>query len=276
MIVVNSKTELSNELIKFRPNSTIGLVPTMGALHEGHLSLILSAKSKCEVVIASIFVNPRQFGNPEDLNKYPNQIDQDLVLLEENGCDIVFMPSTEDVYTEYDGIEIDLSSIDGVMEGTHRQGHFKGVTDIVYFLFDLIKPTHAFFGLKDYQQVRVVKYMTTALNLPIEIVACETIREQNGLAKSSRNLRLSEKGKDVAKIIFQTLKLSKEWMKYYSPPEIQEKVFNMITKKGLVVEYVSIFNPDTLQELTTWQTNSHMAIAAQCEGIRLIDNLELS
>jgi pantoate--beta-alanine ligase len=118
--------------------------------------------------------------------------------------------------------------------------------------------------------------MTTALNLPIEIVACETIREQNGLAKSSRNLRLSEKGKDVAKIIFQTLKLSKEWMKYYTPPEIQEKVFNMITKKGLVVEYVSIFNPDTLQELTTWQTNSHMAIAAQCEGIRLIDNLELS
>jgi len=258
-------------------NKKIGFVPTMGALHEGHLSLITKAKETCDLVVASIFVNPTQFNNPADLDKYPRMPEEDAALLESVGCDFLFLPTTESIYPEgYEHLKMDLAPLDEVMEGKYRPGHFAGVIDVVSRLFDIVKPTHAFFGRKDFQQVMIIKYMTKKLNLTIEIVVGETIREQSGLAMSSRNLRLSEQQKQQATVIYETLSFGKEMAPFLSPQEVLIEMISIIEASTLELEYLEIVDAETLLPLTDfWLPGATACVVAYCGEVRLIDNLEL-
>ena len=202
MKIFRTKQELQQELSGIRKeNKVITLVPTMGALHEGHLSLINFAKPSTDVTICSIFVNPTQFNDPKDLEKYPRPIENDIALLESVGCDILFLPSVEEMYPENDPQwQIDLGDLDRIWEGEHRPGHFQGVTQIVYKLFDLVKPNQACFGQKDFQQVMVIQRMLEIKNLDIKLLICPIVRNEKGLALSSRNARLTEAGKELSLI----------------------------------------------------------------------------
>lgn len=258
-------------------NKKIGFVPTMGALHEGHLSLITKAKETCDLVVASIFVNPTQFNNPADLDKYPRMPEEDAALLESVGCDFLFLPTTESIYPEgYEHLKMDLAPLDEVMEGKYRPGHFAGVIDVVSRLFDIVKPTHAFFGRKDFQQVMIIKYMTKKLNLTIEIVVGETIREQSGLAMSSRNLRLTEQQKQQATVIYETLSFGKEMAPFLSPQEVLLEMISILEVSPLELEYLEIVDAETLLPLTDfWLPGATACVVAYCGEVRLIDNLEL-
>ena len=258
-------------------NKKIGFVPTMGALHEGHLSLITKAKETCDLVVASIFVNPTQFNNPADLDKYPRMPEEDAALLQSVGCDFLFLPTAESIYPEgYEHLKMDLAPLDEVMEGKYRPGHFAGVIDVVSRLFDIVKPTHAFFGRKDFQQVMIIKYMTKKLNLPIEIVVGETIREQSGLAMSSRNLRLTEQQKQQATVIYETLSFGKEMSPFLSPQEVLLEMISILEVSPLELEYLEIVDAESLLPLTDfWLPGATACVVAYCGEVRLIDNLEL-
>ena len=279
MIIIRTLEELS-ELInsaEYR-NSTVGFVPTMGALHEGHGSLITASKNDNQLVICSIFVNPTQFNKVEDLEKYPRKEKEDVAILEKLGCDFLFMPSSEEIYKNYQFEGIDLKELETVMEGKYRPGHFQGVCQIVYRLFDLVNPTRAYFGLKDFQQVAVIKYMTSFFKLPIEIVACPTIREENGLALSSRNLRLSEIEKQDALIIFKTLDfIQKNLTQFETISELENKALEVFKSGKLTLEYLEIVDQNTLTLLNEKNKSNLVAcIAAYNNHIRLIDNMILS
>ena len=256
---------------------TIGFVPTMGALHYGHISLVSSAMSQCDITIVSIFVNPTQFNNADDLLKYPRTLEADVELLSTINCDVVFAPSVEEMYPKNrDSTQLDLGNLANLMEGKFRPGHFDGVVDVVSRLFEIVKPTKAFFGLKDFQQVSVISFMTKKLNLPIEIIACPTLREDSGLAMSSRNMRLSELGKKDALHIYRSLSLAKELASNFSPTEVKEKVINYFNEGKLELEYLEIVNPTTLESLNTeWAGGATACIVAYCGDVRLIDNLKL-
>jgi pantoate--beta-alanine ligase len=279
MIIIRTLDELS-ELIKSSEyaSSAIGFVPTMGALHEGHGSLITSAKKDNHLVICSIFVNPTQFNKAEDLEKYPRKEKEDISILEELGCDFLFIPTTEEIYKNYKYVGIDLKELETVMEGKFRPGHFQGVCEIVYRLFDLVKPTRAYFGLKDFQQVAVIKYMTSFFNLPVEIIACPTIREQNGLALSSRNLRLSDTEKQDALIIFNTLDFIKKNLNQFETiSKLKTKALQIFNQGKLTLEYLEIVDQSTLTVQNDHnKTNLVACIAAYCNHIRLIDNIIIS
>jgi pantoate--beta-alanine ligase len=279
MIIIRTLEELS-ELINSSEysNSSVGFVPTMGALHEGHGSLITSAKKNNQLVICSIFVNPTQFNKAEDLEKYPRKEKEDILLLESFECDYLFMPTTDEIYKNYNFPGIELNELEHVMEGKFRPGHFQGVCQIVYRLFDLVKPTKAYFGLKDFQQVAVIKYMTSFFKLPIEIVACPTIREENGLALSSRNLRLSEIEKQDALIIFKTLDfIKKNLTQSESVYELKNKALEIFKAGKLTLEYLEIVDQNTLTLLDEKNKSNLVAcIAAYNNHIRLIDNMILS
>jgi len=279
MIIIRTLEELSKLInaAEYR-NSTVGFVPTMGALHEGHGSLISLAKKDNQLVICSIFVNPTQFNKVEDLEKYPRKEKEDVTILEELGCDFLFMPSNEEIYKNYQFQGIDLKELETVMEGKFRPGHFQGVCQIVYRLFDVIKPTRAYFGLKDFQQVAVIKYMTSFFKLPIEIIACPTIREGNGLALSSRNLRLSEIEKQEALIIFNTLDyIQKNLLQSESISELKNKAVEFFKTGRLTLEYLEIVDQNSLTLVDDKnKTNLVACIAAYNNHIRLIDNMILS
>ena len=270
---LNKLTNLENY-----KSSSIGFVPTMGALHQGHSSLITKSKSENQIVICSIFVNPTQFNKPEDLENYPRTEEKDITILEDLGCDYLFMPSIDEIYDNYIFPEIDLKQLELVMEGKFRPGHFKGVCQVVYRLFDLIKPTKAYFGLKDFQQVAVIKFMTKHFLFPIEIIACQTIREESGLAMSSRNLRLSEAEKKDSLIIFNTLQFIKENLENFdSIKTLKDKAINYFHKGNLTLEYLEIVDQNTLtQSNEKVKKNLVVCIAAYCNKIRLIDNMILS
>lgn len=270
---LNKLTNLENY-----KSSSIGFVPTMGALHQGHSSLITKSKSENQIVICSIFVNPTQFNKPEDLENYPRTEEKDITILEDLGCDYLFMPSNDEIYDNYIFPEIDLKQLELVMEGKFRPGHFKGVCQVVYRLFDLIKPTKAYFGLKDFQQVAVIKFMTKHFLFPIEIIACQTIREESGLAMSSRNLRLSEAEKKESLIIFNTLQFIKENLENFdSIKTLKDKAINYFYKGNLTLEYLEIVDQNTLtQSNEKVKKNLVVCIAAYCNKIRLIDNMILS
>ena len=270
---LNKLTNLENY-----KSSSIGFVPTMGALHQGHSSLITKSKSENQIVICSIFVNPTQFNKPEDLENYPRTEEKDITILEDLGCDYLFMPSIDEIYDNYIFPEIDLKELELVMEGKFRPGHFKGVCQVVYRLFDLIKPTKAYFGLKDFQQVAVIKFMTKHFLFPIEIIACQTIREESGLAMSSRNLRLSEAEKKDSLIIFNTLQFIKENLENFdSIKTLKDKAINYFHKGNLTLEYLEIVDQNTLtQSNEKVKKNLVVCIAAYCNKIRLIDNMILS
>lgn len=256
---------------------TIGFVPTMGALHAGHISLVKETKKNCDVCVVSIFVNPTQFNNTEDLEKYPRTIDRDAALLAEVGADIVFTPTVEEIYPEPDTRQFDFGMLDKVMEGEHRPGHFNGVAQVVSRLFDIVKPDQAYFGEKDFQQLAIIRAMVKQLSLDVEIVPMPILREDSGLALSSRNERLSESERNIATNIYKVLKFSGE--EFYSKASVLDTI-NAVAEKinsfeGLRVEYFDIVDGDTLQSIKDWDESEYIVgcIAVFCGQVRLIDNI---
>ena len=264
---------------KAKSGRKTGFVPTMGALHEGHLSLIRKAKSENDVVICSVFVNPTQFNNQEDLEKYPRTIEEDILLLQSAGCDAVFIPTVTEMYPNYPDetalVAVPLAPLNTVMEGAFRPGHFEGVVNVVYRFFDLIRPQKAYFGLKDFQQVAIIKHMVNYLELPLEIIACPTERETSGLAKSSRNQRLSDEQRVEATHIYKALQLGKKLSSDHLPDDVKEKMREYLNMTSIRTEYISIVHPENLSELhSKWVSGSICCIAAYCGDVRLIDNLQ--
>jgi pantoate--beta-alanine ligase len=265
-----------NEFIEYKKNYSIGFVPTMGALHAGHLSLIKAAKNTCDVVIASIFVNPLQFNNPKDLATYPQHIEEDTALLTEAGCDLLFLPSYETIYpANFKAIDLDLGLLDMTLEGAYRKGHFNGVVQVVYRLFEITKPQHAFFGLKDFQQCLVIKKLTDTFFPNISLHFLPTIRESSGMAMSSRNEKLSPQGKELASNISKTLDYYSKQSAYLSPNQLSEACSVALKKLSIKVEYVAIVDALTLAEIKVWESGKNFIIltAVYIEEIRLIDNM---
>lgn len=278
-IRVLSTVESVQEAISERrkQGDKIGFVPTMGALHEGHVSLVDKIKSRVDCVIVSIFVNPTQFNNPDDLLKYPRTIDNDLSILEEVGVDFVFIPSVEEIYPANSNFEkLDIGNLGKVMEGSFRPGHFDGVVQVVKRLFDIVNPDISCFGEKDFQQLAVIRFMANHYQLPIEIVGCEIKRENSGLAMSSRNMRLSEQDKIDALFIYELLQFAKSNASNYSPSELQKICSDKFKESNLELEYLEIVSKTTLESLKSdWEAGATCCIACYCGEVRLIDNMEL-
>lgn len=278
MVKLYSINELNDYLLPTKEKGLkVGFVPTMGALHDGHISLIKEAKKECDFVVVSIFVNPTQFNNSKDLEQYPRTEEEDVSLLAQNDCDFVFLPSVLEMYPDgYVAEKADLEHIENTMEGKHRPGHFDGVVNIVSRFFRLVEPTKAYFGRKDFQQVAVVKEMVKQLKIPVEIVVVDTKRNPSGLAMSSRNLRLSEQELEQAVVISQVLKKGQAWAKTYSPLQTLEKMKRHFEDSSLKLEYLQIVHPETLNDLNQyWVPGATACIAAFCGEVRLIDNMEL-
>ncbi|GAB3024380.1 pantoate--beta-alanine ligase [Spirosoma pulveris] len=256
---------------------TIGLVPTMGALHEGHLTLIDAARRQNGVVVSSIFVNPVQFNNPDDLARYPRTLEEDCQKLEAAGCDVVFAPSVVEMYPESPTLKINFGELETVMEGAFRPGHFNGVGIVVAKLFNIIQPDKAYFGQKDLQQVAVIRQLIRDLSIPVELVRCPTIREADGLAMSSRNRNLSPDERQQATVLFKALMLARELMADgHSPSQAKAAVTGFFTgNPHFRLEYVEVVNADTLQLANEVLAPGQTAIclAAHLGNVRLIDNL---
>jgi pantoate--beta-alanine ligase len=278
MIHFQTRSDLIAKLNTLKnEGKSVGFVPTMGALHQGHLSLVDRAVKECDVVVVSIYVNPLQFNNPEDLKNYPNRLEDDFKLLSLYPDLLVFTPTFLDVFPlDDEHYKVDLGDVETVLEGAHRPGHFLGVGKVVYALFDLVKPHKAYFGSKDYQQVIVIKKLVEVLGLKIEVVECSTQRDPNGLAMSSRNLLLSPTEKMDAAIIFKTLKYSQENVSAYTPQKLQSVAKSFFNKGSLRLEYLEIVSAAGLKPIDDWQQKSVCCIAAYCGKIRLIDNLVLN
>ena len=278
MKVIKTIFQLQNHIAEIKLKSLkIGFVPTMGALHLGHLSLIEKSKRECDITIASIFVNPTQFNNPADLEKYPKPIEFDLELLEKAGCDAVFNPDVEEIYgNEETDWEYNIGYLNTILEGSFRPGHYLGVTQIVNKLFSLVQPDTAYFGQKDYQQYLVIKQMTKDLNLPIKVVACPIVREESGLALSSRNIRLNTSELKTALVIYQSLLfLKSSFLKTKTSDLIQQVKANFENLDGVNLEYLEIREAETLKPFQG--NNPAIAlIACQVGETRLIDNMMLS
>lgn len=258
-------------------NKSIALVPTMGALHEGHLSLVKQAKLDCDICVVSVFVNPTQFNNKEDLKKYPRNLEKDARLLADNKVDFVFAPTVEEVYPEPDTRQFDFGALDKVMEGKFRPGHFNGVAQVVSRLFDMVNPDKAYFGEKDFQQLAIIRAMVKQLSLNVEIVPMPIVREASGLALSSRNERLSDNQKKLATNIYKNLLLSKnEYQKTESVESTNKKVVSSINEvEDLEVEYFEIVEGLTLQPVEDWSDSDYIVgcITVFCGDVRLIDNI---
>ena len=255
---------------------TIGFVPTMGALHPGHLSLVNRAGGENDRVVVSIFVNPTQFNDPNDLRNYPRTLDADLALLSTCRCDYVFAPSVEEIYPVPDTRTFDFGSLELVMEGHFRPGHFKGVAQVVSKLFDLVKPDKAYFGLKDFQQYAIIKKMCAMLKLPVGIVACDIVREADGLAMSSRNALLTSDHRAIAPQIYSTLQNALKEAGHFTPEEVKRHVTDRINSLGLLkVEYFEIVDELTLEPISSWdQKGTKVGCIAVFAGkVRLIDNI---
>jgi pantoate--beta-alanine ligase len=279
MEIYNSKLLLQQRLNKARDGgASIGFVPTMGALHEGHFSLIRSAKGQNNIVVVSIFVNPTQFNDANDYNKYPRDISDDIRKLKgllDQG-DIVFAPSEAEMYPEKDNSVFDFGYLDTIMEGKHRPGHFKGVAQIVNKLLSLVMPDKAYFGEKDYQQLIIIKDIVRQMQLPVEIVPCSIVREISGLALSSRNKLLTPKQKDSAKEIYKTLIHAKMLAEQYTVEELKQWVVDNINSNPLMnIEYFDIVDDKTLKSVNDWNENNKKigCIAVMLDNIRLIDNI---
>lgn len=281
MKIFKTKEALSSYLTELKASTkkTV-LVPTMGALHEGHLALIEKAKNTADITICSIFVNPTQFNDPSDLEKYPKPIEKDIALLTDKKCDILFLPTVEEMYPVDDPKwEIDLGRLDSIWEGEKRPGHFKGVTQIVYKLFDLVKPDFAIFGQKDFQQVMVIQKMIDIKKLPIEIVMYPIVRNSDGLALSSRNSRLTSEGLEKALVIHKSLISIKDQFNTKTPLELTQEAEAIIaTEKSATLEYLAICETRSLEIAQTIDPNKqYIALAVVwIEGVRLIDNMLLN
>lgn len=256
---------------------SVGFVPTMGALHAGHLSLVKAAQAQCDKVLVSIFVNPTQFNNPEDLAKYPRTAEADIALLEGVGCDAVFIPTVADVYPNGAiSQHYALDPLDQTMEGAFRPGHFQGVATVVHRLFELTKPTKAFFGEKDFQQLAVIRHFTRELALGVEIVGCPNLREPSGLALSSRNMRLTHEQQKVAPEIYRTLQKGLDQRAEKTPAQVKVELAQALDALPFCkTEYVEIANESTLQPIDRFDvgTPARLFAAVYVGEIRLIDNL---
>ncbi len=263
---------------KISEGKTIGFVPTMGALHEGHLALIRQAAAENDFVAVSIFVNPIQFNNPDDLAKYPRPLKEDLLKLEGTGCNLVFAPSAQEMYPDPDLTEFDFGDLDKVMEGKFRLGHFRGVAVVVKRLFEIVTPHKAYFGEKDFQQLAIIKKMVSMLKMPVEIVPCPIVREPDGLAMSSRNARLTPEQRAEAAAIYKALVSVKENYSWFIPEGVKQLVTGEIQENQYFrVEYADVVDTETLQPLHEWQDAEHavVCLAAFIGSVRLIDNIVL-
>lgn len=278
MKLVHTISELREELDAQRKlGKKIGLVPTMGALHDGHASLVKRAVLENDIVVVSDFVNPTQFNDKNDLLKYPRTLEADCKLLEKEGADYVFAPSVEEIYPEPDTRQFSYAPLDTVMEGKYRPGHFNGVCQIVSKLFMIVEPDRAYFGEKDFQQLAIIREMVKQMNFPLQIVGCPIVREKDGLALSSRNTRLSADERTQALNISKTLFLSKEYATSHSVEETQQFVENRIANsEGLELEYFEIVDGVTLQKVTSWEDTDYIVgcITVFCGEVRLIDNIK--
>ncbi len=256
---------------------TIGLVPTMGALHEGHASLVRRSVQENNVTFVSVFVNPTQFNNKEDLEKYPRNLQRDAELLSSLGVDFVFAPTPEEMYSEEELNEtfaFDFGGLDQVMEGKHRPGHFNGVVQVVSKLFTLVQPTRAYFGEKDFQQLAIIRRMVNVMQFPIEIIGCPIVREKTGLALSSRNERLSEEEKQTALAISHVLFESRQLIQSQTVAQVQSWVIEQINRtEGLTVEYYEIVDQTTLQPAADF-AHAIGCVTVYCGPVRLIDNIK--
>ncbi len=269
------QTALESERLK---GLKTGFVPTMGALHEGHLSLVQKAGKENDLVVVSIFVNPTQFNDKADLERYPRNLEADTKKLSALKCDYVFAPSPEEVYPEPDTRKFNFGNLESVMEGKFRPGHFNGVAQVVSRLFDIVKPDRAYFGMKDFQQLAIIKEMVRQLNSPVEIVPVEIMREENGLAMSSRNMLLEPGYRKEAPEIYQALLKIKELKKDNSVEGVTNIVKSEIEKNHLLkVEYLEIVDQENLLPVQSWdEPTAKIACAAVFAGkIRLIDNIRL-
>ena len=278
MKLIQTIQELRTELDALRKEGkTIGLVPTMGALHAGHASLVKRAVAENDVVVVSDFVNPTQFNDKNDLLKYPRTLDADCKLLEECGASFVFAPSVEEIYPEPDTRQFSYAPLDTVMEGKFRPGHFNGVCQIVSKLFLIVEPTRAYFGEKDFQQLAIIREMVRKYPFNLEIVGCPIVREADGLALSSRNARLSDEQRIQALQISKTLFASVEYAQTHTLAETKAFVESAIsTSEGLRLEYFEIVDGNSLQTVCDWKDGSYIVgcITVFCGEVRLIDNIK--
>ncbi|MCX6247112.1 MAG: pantoate--beta-alanine ligase [Bacteroidetes bacterium] len=280
MKVVTKISEMTKAMLEeHRAGNSIGFVPTMGALHAGHLSLVEKSRKSNRITVCSIFVNPIQFNNKKDLEKYPRNLKEDLGLLDAAGCDYVFTPETGEIYPAgMPVLDIKFGTLDKVLEGKFRPGHFKGVAIIVKKLFEIISPDHAYFGLKDYQQLLVIRHLVSVLKLPVQIHSCPTFREPDGLAMSSRNLRLTIGEREMASLIYETLCKVKKKAGHLPVKELRQWAIKKINSNpAFSVEYFEIVNKYDLHSLQSWREKENaLAVTAVFLGdVRLIDNMEL-
>ena len=280
MKVIQKIVELQNELFSYRKNNkTIGLVPTMGALHAGHASLVKQSVKENDVTVVSVFLNPTQFNDKGDLERYPRTLEADCQLLESCGVDYVFAPTVEDIYPKLDNRQFEFSPQSTVMEGAKRPGHFNGVCQVVSRLFYIVRPDRAYFGEKDWQQIAVIKRLVDFIGMKdsITIVECPIVREQDGLAMSSRNMLLTADERAIAPKIYEALRKSVDYSQSHSVAETQEKVVNEINAvDGLEVEYFEIVDGNTLLKVNTWEDYVVGCITVYCghTPIRLIDHIK--
>lgn len=280
MIIIKHIGDLKKTIALFKKSQLrIGFVPTMGALHEGHISLINKSKQQMDITICSIFVNPTQFNNAADFEKYPMTIEKDIIFLESAGCDVLFLPSAQEMYPPNDPVLIyDLGYIETLLEGKYRPGHFQGVCRIVDKLLNIVSADNLYLGQKDYQQCMVIQKMIEIKQYPTQLVIGETIRESDGLAKSSRNMRLDEAERKQALLIIETLRTIKEKINNNNPDTLIKDAEKSLTLQGFKVDYVAIADANNLQpiEIKNGDQKKVALIAAFINDIRLIDNLLLN
>ena len=278
MEIVHTIKDLQAALAALRAQGkTVGLVPTMGALHAGHASLVKRCVAENDAAVVSVFVNPTQFNDKNDLAKYPRTLDADCRLLEQCGAAFAFAPSVEEMYPEPDTRQFSYAPLDTVMEGKYRPGHFNGVCQIVSKLFEPVKPDRAYFGEKDFQQLAIIREMVRQLKFPLQIVGCPIVREEDGLALSSRNARLSAEERKQALKISQTLFASRDYAKSHTVAETQKFVEDAIeAAPGLRLEYFELVDGNTLQKIANWEDTSYAVgcITVFCGEVRLIDNIK--
>jgi pantoate--beta-alanine ligase len=277
MTIIKTISELQTSLKRERnENKSVGFVPTMGALHQGHIALVRQAVAENDISVVSIFVNPTQFNDKNDLLKYPRTLEADCELLQEAKIHFVFAPSVEEIYPEPDTRLFEFGELSTVMEGRFRPGHFNGVAQVVSRLFDIVKPDRAYFGEKDFQQLAIIKALVQQLKLNIEIIACPIVRESDGLAMSSRNTLLTPEQRNKASIISKALFDSKKRKNCLSVSQLREEVIAKINQiPDMKVEYFELVDKESLQSVTKWTSSEHIVgcIAAYAGKIRLIDNI---
>ena len=279
MEIFRTRAEVHSYLEKVKiDGNSIGFVPTMGALHEGHLSLIDAARTKTDVVVCSIFVNPTQFNDKKDLENYPRPIEDDIKKLKGANCDVLFLPEVDEMYNSNDNWRIKLNDFDTILEGEIRPGHYQGVTQIVKKLFDIVRPDYAFFGQKDFQQFVVLSYMVKKLGINIQLIRCPIIRENDGLAMSSRNVYLSKEDRQNALSLFSSLTRAKEEFGHLSIPQVKKNAMDYLSNAvGIKVEYFEFYDINTFEPASSKQAENVIAlVAARVGNIRIIDNMILS